>query len=316
MVSSDEPGRRERAQLIMIAAVVIAAFVLGSIVLLNLLHESPEFATERDGQSITDAERVSAHLADDLHRFFLAHSSNELLPYIEDEGAFENDVAGYDEPYTNLSREGRASITNVSYVSSPEGSIVWKNNTRQADPETGQNLDPADEVYLEGATSVPRMYFFVDEKGFSSEATIVFRAPDDTTTDVLTVDQADDQVKDSAGDVICESPSPGSSDFEIDLTHGTGEVRFSDQYCRIDIPDSVNGFSTFDIKVEGGHNMNWEFVISGTEATVGNDYENASADTDDAHFAENVYVDPTFAVTYQDASITYESEMKIFRRDQ
>jgi hypothetical protein len=314
MVGNRDPGRRERAQLIMIAAVVIAAFVLGSIVLLNLLHESPEFATERDGQSVTDAERVSAHLADDLHRFFLAHSSNQLLPYVEDESAFENDVAGYDEPYTNLSSEGRASITSVTYVGSPEGSIVWKNNTRQADPETGQNLDPDDEVYLEDATGVPRMYFFVDNASLANSATIVF---EDTTSndreEVFVIDHGTDTIRYPSNDTeICDT----SPNFEIDITNGTGEVRSSDGYCRLDIRNSIDSYSEFDIKVEGGSEMQWEFIISGTDATVSTDYENASVVHDDAHYANNVYVAPTFAVTYQDASITYESEMKIFRRDQ
>jgi len=77
---------RERAQLLLIGSVVVAVAILGTVVLLNIIHVPPDVSAQTDSQSVTDAERVQESIESDLQQLVLMHTSvnetGEPLPYV------------------------------------------------------------------------------------------------------------------------------------------------------------------------------------------------------------------------------------------
>ncbi|PSQ36350.1 hypothetical protein BRD08_05055, partial [Halobacteriales archaeon SW_10_66_29] len=101
MVNGDDRG-----QLLLLAALIVAATILGSIALLNSIHESPEIATQQDSRSLQETEWVTDQTGTNLERLFRYVTSVEdadiPLPYAE-KPAFEDAVKDYDEQFLNLS---------------------------------------------------------------------------------------------------------------------------------------------------------------------------------------------------------------------
>lgn len=326
MVSDSAGGRRERAQLILITAVIIAAFVLSAIVLLNLLHESPEFSSDQDGVSIETSERMSSVVYADLHRYFLAHSADQLpgtsadpedpsdfqLPYAE--SGFGAEVGGISEPYTRALSQTRPSVTTIRYLSgeSDTGAIVWSNNTR-----LGNNVEnatpPSSGNFIDRAEALPRLYIDIDFRNLNAKELRIYLDGDV----FLTLEEDGIQVHEGEG-----SCGGVTSPYELDLVHGTGEARSADSgYCRIDL-DVPSG--RFDVALRGSamEDTNWKYVISGTNGAVNaSNYRDQSMYMDDANTIPNVdvwgtdgvIVDPTFAVSYEDPKIAYRTTIDLYR---
>lgn len=340
MVTQHAASRRDRAQLLLITAVVIAAFLLSAVVLLNVLHESPETSSAQDGQSLADTERINAHLSTDLNRYFLAHSAdttpypgsgndsdnpaNNRVPFAET-GEFESDVDAFAASYMNLSVANRASVVDVELDTSASdtGAIVWKTN---------ETLVPANETQLQEADALPRIQFTIENIA-SGGGNITVEADRE---DLFTLDLgfgADSAVA-ADGETVCvdlETP------FEVDLVHGVGEIRAANEYCRIDVRDAIRDAGTdFNVTVETNldesgvdDSVEWTYAISGTNATVtdgnladdprvGDDFEYDveywDRETEDPPlwYKESVLVDPVFEVTYVDPSVRYDATLRLF----
>lgn len=322
----DSAGRgRDRAQLILITAVIIAAFVLSAIVLLNLLHESPEFSSEQDGVSIETSERMSSVIYADVHRYFLAHSADQLpetsaqpehpsdfqLPYAE--SGFGGEVSGLSEPYTRVLSQTRPSVTEISYrpALSETGAIVWSNSTR-----LGANAEnatpPTSGQFLDDAEALPRLYIDIDFRNLNSEQLRIYFEGD------LYLTLEDDRIQVHEGEGACDGVT---SPYELDLVHGTGEARSTEGgYCRIDL-DMPS--SDFDVTLRGSAmaKTNWKHVISATGGAVNQSHyrdQDMYVDEDNNHpnwdvwGADGVIVDPTVAVEYEDPHIAYETTIDLY----
>lgn len=339
MVTQHAASRRDRAQLLLITAVVIAAFLLSAVVLLNVLHESPETSSAQDGQSLADTERINAHLSTDLNRYLLAHSAdttpypgsgndsdnpaNNRVPFAET-GEFESDVATFAASYMNLSVANRASVVDVELDTSASdtGAIVWKTN---------ETLVPANETQLQDAEGLPRIQFHIADIAPAASAEIEVEA-DSEMLFTLDLSSATGSTVETADTDCVDLETP----FEVDLVHGVGEVRAANEYCRIDVRDALRDAGTdFNVTVETNldesgvdDSVEWTYAISGTEATVtdGNlgdprldddykyDVEYWDRETEDPPlwYKEGVLVDPVFEVTYVDPSIRYETILRLF----
>lgn len=326
MGGASDGRRRDRAQLILITAVIIAAFVLSAIVLLNLLHESPEFSSDQDGVSIETSERMSSVIYADVHRYFLAHSADRLpgtsaepddpsdfqLPYAEP--GFGAELSGLSEPYTRAVSQTRPSVTEIRYLSgqSDTGAIVWSNNSRLGN--NVQNATPPDSGrFIDDAEALPRLYIDIDFRTHNAKELRIYLDGDV----YLTLQEDGIQVHEGEG--ACGGVT---SPYELDLVHGTGEARSSDSgYCRIDL-DVPSG--SFDVELRGSamDDTNWEYAISGTNGAVNaSNYRDQSMYMDDANTIPNVdvwgddgvIVDPAFAVAYEDPKIAYETTIDLYR---
>lgn len=321
--------RAERAQLILITAVVIAAFVLATIVLLNLLHESPEHGAEQDAVSIDTSERLSAQVYQDIHRYFLAHSASDdlpelntpptdptefQLPYAIDSDEFGDELGGLSGPYTRATAQSRASVTDLTSLEaqSDEGAIVWSNNSRLG-ATTPRAEPPTPGQFLDDAETLPRLYVDVN---FGGDTAREISIELDGTT-YLTLEHGGVSAH---GGSDCDAVERS---YEVDLVHGVGEIRSDDAYCSVDLdyPDS-----TFDVSVTGSgvEDVNWEYAISATNGVV-NDTEYRQEDmylelegeeeevaNKDVWGADDVLVDPTVAVVYEDARISYQTTIDLY----
>ena len=102
VVSSDSQRGGERGQLVLIAAILVAVAVLGTVVLLNTVHSSPNVKAQTDAQSLSDAERTTAQIQDDLETVFVATNTtdNEQYPFVS-KGSGENNLTKTLNEYEN-----------------------------------------------------------------------------------------------------------------------------------------------------------------------------------------------------------------------
>lgn len=304
MVSS----KRERAQLLLIAGVIIAAFVLSTIVLLNLLHESPEFSTEQERHSVTDSERLGAQLHHDLHQYFLAHSANESfdgmdgsypddpsefrLPFAKDE--FEDEIDGYDDDYGLLASQSRAAVVDIEYVSGETGNALWSNGTSfTQNPDAGIIISNADEI--------PRLRFEFDS--FQADE-LDIGLYDGTTERNITADVTGVEV--GGEEVFSDTPEI------LDLTYGSGYVSDGEQYKQLDV-DLDQLSQSIDVSFDYDTEVRMEWVMTTEGGSVETDFsEQADEESQLWYEEDDVIVNPTFHVAYEDPSITYESDIQLF----
>ena len=338
------PSRRDRAQLLLITAVIIAAFLLSAVVLLNVLHESPQTSSAQDGKSLGDAEGITEYLASDLHRYFLAHSAdtnphpgsdntsdnpaNNRVPFA-DEGQFEENVSTFATSYMALSTRERASIVDVELdtsASDDTGAIVWKTN---------ETLVPANETQLQDAEALPRVQFTIENVAPGGGEIEVEADRENLFT--LDLNFGADSAVTADGETVCDELE---DPFEVDLVHGVGEVRAENEYCRIDVSEAIEtAGDEFNVTVgtnldaESGvdDSVEWTYAISGTNAdvtdgslddplldddyTYDTEYWDRESDEPPLWYREDVLVDPVFSVTYVDPSISYDGTLRLFEGD-
>jgi hypothetical protein len=278
---------RERAQLLLIGSVVVAVAILGTVVLLNIIHVPPDVSAQTDSQSITDAERVQDSVEDDLQQLVLMHTSvnetGEPLPYVNPD-TFNESVEVYGQNYTELSTTSSAAVTSVDYVNkSSIGSVVYQNTTDSL----------ANGTVLRSVESVPRLYVNVSEIANSEYANISIRNINiNVSSSAVIVD----------GSTVCgNSLNPP---IEIDILGGSGTVRENGNTCaELDIDPA----GTDDIGINpSGDSASGTYVISAIGAVPASGAENS---------VENVDVNPTFHVVYQDANVAYETTFSAFGGD-
>lgn len=318
MVSDD------RGQLILVGALLVAVTILGSITLLNTIHESPEVKTQQDARSLQDTEQKMAEVRSNLERLFLYNVSvtetGEPLPYAN--GSFGGVVEEYETQSMNLSSTTSAGVLDVTYLngSSMTGGIAKQNATAD-----GYRPFP-NQTVIQNATTLPRMHVVVNETnaGFTLNVT--------SGSDVsLRFTASGGLRKKPAGGTltpICSPPSDFDSDadgrIKLDLINGSGSVvyvtgtgptRTKVEYCG-DITFGPSLSPPLDVEFDnpGPDTANGTFVITGTD---GFSLSSGLSTDENRNYratlaGDPIIVNPKFEVTYQTPDIEYDSTFALY----
>ena len=321
MVNGDDRG-----QLLLLAALIVAATILGSIALLNSIHESPEIATQQDSRSLQETEWVTDQTGTNLERLFRYVTSVEdadiPLPYAN-KSAFENAVKDYDEQFLNLSTVSSSGLVTVSYNDSASrtGGIAHgdiSNSKATTDPgESPKWLVPAADAVprlrlnvTKGISGNQKDYLSVkfnqSKSGPTAELNITGDTGDSSTATVEFVDTGGTQLW------TCEIDG-GTNTLTVDIRAGSAVVQTdTDKFCErapVTIPDSVwirivDGLST---------NPKGNFTITGVNAGGASILSPPNVD-ESAWYREgnDILVDPVFEIVYESPEVSYEGEYTLY----
>jgi len=286
-------GRRERGQLVLIAAVLVATAVLGTVVLLNAIHATPSVSAQGDAQSVTDAERVAEQVRDGVHELVLASGADgpaERLPYVNDTDAFDRAVGNYSEAYTGLAATNTSAIVSVEYL---DGENTPGNHTHRKIGEEDEVITNGDATILEDIDSLPRFYAKVTSE-IGENVTVALGGTD------IEFDETGGNVS-----VTVNGTEYGSFGeyAAVELWHGSGEIRGANGYNGSVAVDSISG----DINVTDGDQAGWAFEFSADGDCGGG--------IDGSHCQRAADVDPTFRLTYRDPSVSYDSVFTLYGRE-
>lgn len=303
----------DRGQLILIAAVLIAATILGSVILLNSIHASADTNAYKEGQSLDQATRATEQVQEDLRELFLAElQSDDGQPggYITDKVAFNQTVKNYSRQYTNLSSMSSSSILWVEYnneTADKNGKVLRQNGTlefRARGNNGGANWNP-----ITGADDIPYMYFNITDVS----------APGNQEWDLLVnggtsllkiIDRSGDAEVKVNGQTRCESnKNPISTDtpIEIEITNGIGRIQAEDRSC------DKFALTTSDIqqiRFEKSMVVEGNYTIVGLGSSVTEDSNFGSISEQGVY--DDVIVNPGFTIRYDDPSGNYEANMTAF----
>lgn len=322
MVNGDDRG-----QLLLLAALIVAATILGSIALLNSIHESPEIATQQDSRSLQETEWVTDQTGTNLERLFRYVTSVEdadiPLPYAN-KSAFEDAVEDYDEQFLNLSTVSSAGLVNVSYndsasrtggiahgninyASSAPGNPDWVLFQADAVPRLRLNV-------TQGISGSQKDYLSVkfnqSRTGPTAELNITGDTGDSSTAVVKFVDTGGTQLW------TCEIDG-NTNTLTVDIRAGSAVVQADmDKFCErapVTIPDSawiriVDGAST---------TPKGNFTITGVSSSGSDLTENTN---EPAWYREeingnDILVDPVFDIVYESPEVSYEGEYALYGGD-
>lgn len=313
----------ERGQLILIGALLVAATILGSIVLLNTIHESPEVSTQQDSQSLVETERTVDQVKAGLGRAFLINTSmnerGEALPYAEKGGGFKTLVEEeYVTEYLNLSTTDTAGVVDVTLVGSQTGGIARQNTTDigeyKAYNETG---DPV--TIIQNADAVPRLHLLVNETS-SPPFTIWINQTDISPAPAVTplnasLEISDDKVEKSGsapGSWVCDLS--GNSLVEIDFIGGVGEVRTDETYCG-DLEFGAFAPAKYNVTFENGNGVKGTYTITAVNpdsiaSFPGDDYRwNRTSSPGTTYI-----VNPIFQIEYLTPNVEYSATYAPYNR--
>ena len=293
-----------RAQLLLIGSVVVAVAILGTVVLLNIIHVPPDVNAQTDSQSVTSVERVDATLQDDLQQLSLMHTSvnetGEPLPYV-DNSTFSEAVSRYTDAYNNLSTTTSPAIVSVEYdESSPTDGVVAVQNKSGPFPGPGELIASPDAVPFArlNITSFP-----------TTSTTLRFKKSGPDESDIVF---DDDEIRfiDSAGNrQVFDITSDEYA--KITLIDGRGQIQSdvkTNRSLSLDLSD-VTGVQFLNLGGGGG-----EFAIAGAGSpncpSSSSSYSCVGEDS-----GETIDVNPTFHVVYQDANVAYETTFSAFGGD-
>jgi len=295
--------RGDRAQLILIAAIVVAVAILGATVLLNAVHSSPDVSARTDAQSVSDADRTVRQVQYDLRKLFLTIGGDELAVPGADETELREGTAAYSEQFTGLASTNKSEIVNISYVETPDddGVVAYSNesNDELFNESEDAFADDVDGLIVRETESVPRISLKLEEIGPGENLSV--RINDSATSDPEFEFTAEESGV--TGDIECDDTDQS---VRIELIYGAGEVTSNDGFCSVSLDESDwNDLGTVNVTFAGDlKSIEGSYAISakGTGTKCANPC------------LEDVTVDPTFEITYQDPNIAYSSEFKLYRR--
>lgn len=298
-------GRRhpDRGQLILVGAVLVAVTILGSITLLNAIHESPQIATQQDTQSLLETEWTLEQVRDDLEALFLYNGSANRtgpVPYARG-GEFGGIVDAYNRQYATLAATDAAGVTLIEFNRSGSltGGIARQNRTQFG----GYPSYPANTTTIVGnAETIPSLSLYVNETDASG-----FRVQIES---VATANDSVINITDS-GVTVAGEPCPLSDPeaIEVAFRNGTGEVSAGDTYCEnrefgTDLLPPLNvTFENVDSSDRG------IYAITGS-GNVTSSVPNSS----DRWFREGTdyVVNPKFEIEYRSPDVTYSSTLALY----
>jgi hypothetical protein len=321
MVNGDDRG-----QLLLLAALIVAATILGSIALLNSIHESPEIATQQDSRSLQETEWVTDQTGTNLERLFRYVTSVEdadiPLPYAE-KPAFRNAVKDYDEQFLNLSTVSSSGLVTVSYndsasrtggiahgdisdaSSAPGGNPKWLVHDADAVPRLRLNV-------TQGISNSPQDYLSVkfnqSKSGPTAELNITGDTGDPGTATVKFVNTTGTQLWTCEFDGDTNTPT-------VDIRAGSAIVQTdTDKFCErapVTIPDSVW------IRIVDGATTTAKgnFTITGVNASSASSLP-PNVDKPAWYREEingnDILVDPVFEIVYESPEVSYEGEYTLY----
>jgi hypothetical protein len=296
MVVSSDPGRGdERGQLVLIAAILVAVTVLGTVVLLNTVHSSPNVKAQTDAQSLSDAERTTTQIQDDLETVFVATNTTdgEQYPFVEDSSYLSGNVSEYETQLVKMLSTNKSALVNITYDAgrSEEGNF-------SADEFDG-SFDY--EELMGGADSIPSLSVTTGEE---VEIYVTFgpSGPSDTTISLDGKDTNDTEYEDTSG-TVTDCPELSDGQLTLDFSRGSGVIRDeSGGVCLVDLyePGGVT-----NVSVEIDSDNSGSFAISGVDPTS----------TDGGTVVTDVIVNPVFEIEYIDPNVEYSGRFVLFGGD-
>jgi len=309
MVSADG----ERGQLILIGAILVATTILGSIVLLNSIHESPAINTQQDAQSLSEAQRTVDQLQSGLERAFLVNTSmgdvNESLPYANKTEFDALAEAEYAPEVLNLSTTEAATVVNVTLVDQEIGGIARQNKTIAGfQPYPAQS---GEETLIDDAEGIPRLHLLVNNTPSSGSVTVWIN---ETTPPPPTPANVSLKINDTT----VETGGPGSSwscdvdgdtrPIEIDFVDGVGEVRTGETYCG-NLEFGTLSTGPREVNFDGAADFRGTYTITAVEPDTINDLSGPGDDfrwaRGDSGLGSYYIVNPIFEIEYLTPNVEY-----------
>jgi hypothetical protein len=287
VVGSGTQRGGDRGQLVLIAAILLAVTVIGTVVLLNTVHSSPNVKAQTDAQSLSGAERTTAQIQGDLETVFAATNTteNEQYPFVKDESKLNETVAEYESQSVKLLSTNKSALLSIGYKPKPS-----ERGNFSAGELDSSFASP--KVVMENAKSIPSLSVASD-----GEVGIEFAfGPSGPTDQDVKLDGTSTTV---AGD-SCSALA--DEELTLDFNRGSGVIRDeSGGVCVVDLyePEGVTEISV-TITVSSGSGS---FALSGVDPDTS--YTSGT-------FAEDVIVNPVFEMEYIDPNVEYRSEFMLF----
>jgi hypothetical protein len=307
----------DRGQLILIAAVLIATTILGSVVLLNSIHASADTNAYKEGQSLDQANRVIEQVKQDLRALFLAeiaepYDDGEPAGFVTDRVAFNNTVKNYSRQYTNVSSIVSSSILWVEYnndTGDKNGLVLRQNSSGNDLTDTGSSGANSWFV-VENTDTVPYMYFnFTTVSTASNGLRIELGTASDNDITNLSFDGSVGGVTIFKGpETICNSGSnPFQRPIEMVFRSGDGEIRANDRVCS-DFKFGTIDFSNVRFKRGSEVQGNYTLLAQGSGTSLDPDFGSGS----DQYNLDGVIVNPGFTIRYDGSNGNYRANTTAF----
>jgi len=310
-------ARRDRAQLLLIGAIVIAIVVVASVVLLNTVHSSPEITADRDAKSLSDVENANNELQNNLEEVFLGTNATDdrKLAYVEGD-SFEGVIDSYTEQYNDAVAPDSALVASIDYVDGTEGALAWNEsvNTSLRDvQQEEETLLDVEGVDFEDDVPVPTLR--LEATLVEEEVALAFvnetDAADEEVKLELDPNNGDGEVT-FGGEPLCSFEENAS----IDLRAGTGTIETDEETCTgvtIEFPDDLEAGTIDD--VEDIEKITLQYVPGQVEHIS---YEVSTKDAECGEPGEwnecvdGVELNPTFAIELKDPSVSYSSTFTVY----
>lgn len=296
-------SHRERGQLVLIAAILVATAILGAVVLLNAVHSSPNVKAQSDAQSLSDTEQMTEQLHHHVRKLFFATSTGDgekQQPYAEI-GALGPNVTAYNAQLgTFVSRE-KPVVTDVEY--DPARSVSGGFVAGSAIPDESSFSDR----YIEGAASLPYLNVTVAE---DAEVVIeLYDGPGLTPEQSITLDGENTDYETVSGTGTCSDVGPepdpgGNAGATVELEKRSGVIRDADgDSCTF----AFEEMSQYDVRITAGGSspVDGSFAVTGGTPASVSAYPNVRTES-------SVIVNPTVEISYQTPSVAYDSEYTLF----
>jgi len=306
---------RQRGQLLLTGAVVIAVVVLASVVVLNAVHSSPSIGAEVDASSLEAVEEADREIRANLERLFWTTAAtgtdDNRLPYV-DAVAFDSEVGAYEAEYNRLAGAERGLVAGVTYrPSAAQSGVVAYNRSLAAEGDSTRTLiDSAGGPLVGGTdtfTAVSLTAAGVD-LGDEHGVVLTFDGPADAEDRLEITDGVRFDSSDPGRSVECGFDD-GPATVSVDLRAGTGTVeRNGTDTCGVDI-EFGDSYGSVELAVDGEGVSELSYVVAAADEHA------VCADSrkcvDDSTVDGGIDLNPSFDISLVDPSVTHRSSFAL-----
>lgn len=312
-------GDKQRGQLILLTAVLVAVTVLASVILLNVIHVPADIKTEALTEEPDRIQRIDASLRDDLDSIFLQvtaptddNLSGHRLPFVWNTGAFRAAVNDSTAIRRNMTGDRSGSLLSVAY--DPDRTRMGTAVFQTADSAFTSAQGDRDWRLLEDASLL------------SLEMTVTGRSPTNGTLNVTgdsggtwELDISENNVYTTDAGPLCNDsaiPDFESATIHVAVRNGDGRVqaRTDNGTLRCGGFTVAAGLDTpWNVSIHDGDALEGTYGITGQGDPTANSSQYLSGNDQPWH-EHNVIVNPAFNVTYVSDGVTYRSTFRLNNR--
>jgi hypothetical protein len=307
----------DRAQLLLIASVLIALTIVASVVLLNAVYTPQTLRTGTVNTEATELRDTQHELRNELREYLnrvgiqeASANKPDPLPYAPDGVSVAADMRNISALYGNLVSARSGATLRIVKTGETVGDVVFQNkSTRTLTDGSGNSSWQV----FSGVSSMPRVRLNLSDISGNNTSVVINGT---TTSEQWTLNISEDAVAVNGRDQCGIATGDTVEAVRVDLVDGQGtpvvelDGQSGQEYCT-NLTMAAGVTAPYNVSIDGGDSATGRYVMTADGSAL-----TTTPTSDGPYSRTDKTINLDFRLVYVTTDITYASQFSLYSEDQ